>query len=139
MRKLLVSFKYSKKLAPLLPSSHFNPSLPTIVETDASYYALGAVLSQVNDSGDHPIAFDSCKLLPAELNYEIHDKELLGIFWALKHWRASLLSLSNPFEVLKTTLLFSISCLAEFLLVVRPIGPNSFLIFISLSLTAQAG
>ncbi|MBW0578590.1 hypothetical protein O181_118305 [Austropuccinia psidii MF-1] len=43
--------------APIL--SHFNPSLPTIVETDASDYALGAVLSQVNDSGKHPIAFDS--------------------------------------------------------------------------------
>ncbi|MBW0546413.1 hypothetical protein O181_086128 [Austropuccinia psidii MF-1] len=28
--------------------SHFNPSLPAIVETDASYYALGTVLSQVN-------------------------------------------------------------------------------------------
>ncbi|MBW0554894.1 hypothetical protein O181_094609 [Austropuccinia psidii MF-1] len=83
--------------APIL--SHFNPSLPTIVETDTSDYALGAVLSQVNDSGKHPIAFDSHKLLPAELNYEINDKELLGIVWALKHWRAFLLSLSNPFEV----------------------------------------
>ncbi|MBW0499945.1 hypothetical protein O181_039660 [Austropuccinia psidii MF-1] len=59
--------------------SHFNPSLPAIVETDASDYALGAVLSQVNDSGKNPIAFDSHKLLPAKLNYEIHDKELLGI------------------------------------------------------------
>ncbi|MBW0509750.1 hypothetical protein O181_049465, partial [Austropuccinia psidii MF-1] len=48
----------------------------------------------------HPIAFDSCKLLPAELNYEIHDKKLLGIVWALKLWRAFLLSLSNSFEVL---------------------------------------
>ncbi|MBW0584985.1 hypothetical protein O181_124700 [Austropuccinia psidii MF-1] len=84
--------------APIL--SHFNPSLPTIVETDASDYALGAVLSQVNDSGKNPIAFDSHKLLPAELNYEIHDKELLGIVWALKRWRAYLLSLSNSFEVL---------------------------------------
>ncbi|MBW0526388.1 hypothetical protein O181_066103 [Austropuccinia psidii MF-1] len=80
--------------------SHFNPSLPTIVETDASDYALGAVLSKVNDSGKHFIAFDSCKLLPAELNYEIHEKELLGIVWALKCWRAFLLSLSNPLEVL---------------------------------------
>ncbi|MBW0571429.1 hypothetical protein O181_111144 [Austropuccinia psidii MF-1] len=78
--------------APIL--SHFNPSLPIIVETDAS------VLSQVNDSGKHPIAFESRKLLPAELNYEIHDKELLGIIWALKCWRAFLLSLSNSFEVL---------------------------------------
>ncbi|MBW0580077.1 hypothetical protein O181_119792, partial [Austropuccinia psidii MF-1] len=85
-------------IAPIL--SHFNPSLRTIVETDASDYALGSVLSQVNDSGKHPIVFDSCKLLPAELNYEIHDKELLGIVWALKHWRAFLLSISNSFEVL---------------------------------------
>ncbi|MBW0574828.1 hypothetical protein O181_114543 [Austropuccinia psidii MF-1] len=80
--------------------SHFNPSLPTIVETDASNYALGAVLSQVSDSGKHPIAFNSRKLIPEELNYEIHDKELLGIVWALKRWRAFLLSLSSPFEVL---------------------------------------
>ncbi|MBW0485285.1 hypothetical protein O181_025000 [Austropuccinia psidii MF-1] len=71
--------------APML--SHFNPSLPTIVETDACDYVLGAVLSQVNDPGKNPIAFESCKLLPTELNQEIHDKELLGIVWALKHWR----------------------------------------------------
>ncbi|MBW0566360.1 hypothetical protein O181_106075, partial [Austropuccinia psidii MF-1] len=68
--------------------------------TDASNYALGAVLSQVSDSGKHPIAFDSHKPIPAELNYEIHDKELLGIVWALKRRRAFLLSLSSPFEVL---------------------------------------
>ncbi|MBW0565298.1 hypothetical protein O181_105013, partial [Austropuccinia psidii MF-1] len=84
--------------APIL--LHFNPSLPTIVETDASDYALDAVVSQVNDSGKHPVAFDSHKLLPAELNYEIHDKELLCIVCALKHWRAFLLSLSDSFVVL---------------------------------------
>ncbi|MBW0509030.1 hypothetical protein O181_048745 [Austropuccinia psidii MF-1] len=84
--------------APIL--SHFNPSLPTIVETDASNYALGAVLSQVSDSGKNPIAFDSSKLIPADLNYEIHDKEPLGIVWALKCWRDFLLSLSSPFKVL---------------------------------------
>ncbi|MBW0500384.1 hypothetical protein O181_040099 [Austropuccinia psidii MF-1] len=83
--------------APIL--SHFNPSLPAIVNTDASDYALGAVMSQLSDSGKHPISFDSHKLLPAELNYEINDKELLGIVWSLEHWRAFLLSLSNPFEV----------------------------------------
>ncbi|MBW0470196.1 hypothetical protein O181_009911 [Austropuccinia psidii MF-1] len=51
--------------APIL--SHFNTSLQAIVETDASEYALGAVLSQVNYSGKHPIFFDSRKLLPNEL------------------------------------------------------------------------
>ncbi|MBW0576400.1 hypothetical protein O181_116115 [Austropuccinia psidii MF-1] len=80
-------------IAPIL--SHFDPALPTIVETDASDYALGAVLSQLSDSGKHPIAFDSRKLPPAELNYEIHDKELLAIVWALKRWRAFILSLSS--------------------------------------------
>ncbi|MBW0569165.1 hypothetical protein O181_108880 [Austropuccinia psidii MF-1] len=54
----------------------------------------------VSDSGEHPISFNICKLIPAELNYEINDKELLGIVWALKCWRAFLLSLSSPFEVL---------------------------------------
>ncbi|MBW0593319.1 hypothetical protein O181_133034, partial [Austropuccinia psidii MF-1] len=83
--------------APILSS--LNPFLATIVETDASDYALNSVLSLVNDSGKHPIAFYSCKLLPAELDYEIHDKELLGIVWALKQLKA-LLSLSNSFEVL---------------------------------------
>ncbi|MBW0527374.1 hypothetical protein O181_067089 [Austropuccinia psidii MF-1] len=76
------------------------PSLPPIVEIDASDYSLGAVLSQVNDSGIHLIEFDSCKLLPAELSYEIYEKELLVIAWAPKRWRAFLLSLSNSFEVL---------------------------------------
>ncbi|MBW0514430.1 hypothetical protein O181_054145 [Austropuccinia psidii MF-1] len=84
--------------APIL--AHYNPSLPTIVETISSDYALGAVLSQLKNLGKHPFEFYIHKLLPAELNYEIYDKELLGIVWALKHWRAFFLSLSNPFEVL---------------------------------------
>ncbi|MBW0479991.1 hypothetical protein O181_019706 [Austropuccinia psidii MF-1] len=53
--------------------SHFDPSLPSIVEPNASDYALGVVLSQVSDSGNHPIAFDSPKHTPAELNYKIHE------------------------------------------------------------------
>ncbi|MBW0562874.1 hypothetical protein O181_102589 [Austropuccinia psidii MF-1] len=85
--------------APIL--SNFNPSLPATIETYSYDYALGELLSQVNDSGKYPIAFDSCKLLPAELTYEVHDKELLRIVLALKHWRGFLLSLSVSFEVLK--------------------------------------
>ncbi|MBW0573288.1 hypothetical protein O181_113003 [Austropuccinia psidii MF-1] len=76
-----------------------SPSMKKLL-ANASNYALGAVLSKVSDSGKHPIAFDNCKPIPEELNYEINDKELLGIVWALKRWRAFLLSLSSPFEVL---------------------------------------
>ncbi|MBW0525360.1 hypothetical protein O181_065075 [Austropuccinia psidii MF-1] len=48
--------------------SRFDPSLPTMVETDASDYSFGTVLSQVTDSGKHPISFDSHTFLPSELN-----------------------------------------------------------------------
>ncbi|MBW0583225.1 hypothetical protein O181_122940 [Austropuccinia psidii MF-1] len=91
--------------------SHFHPSLPTIVGTDASDYAMGAVLSQISDSGKHPIAFDSRMPLQAELNYEIHDKELLGIVWALKRWRAFLLCISSSLEALTnhSSLQYSVS------------------------------
>ncbi|MBW0478662.1 hypothetical protein O181_018377 [Austropuccinia psidii MF-1] len=94
---------YSKKissLTSLLKKDSFFPLNEEALKTDALDYSLGAVLSQVSDSGKHPIAFDSRKPIPADLNYEINDKELLGIVWALKRWRAFFLSLSSPLEVL---------------------------------------
>lgn len=65
---------------------HFDPSLPCIVETDASDYAIGAVLSQTQDGITRPVAFLSRKLQPAELNYSTHDKELLAIVYAFGSW-----------------------------------------------------
>jgi len=59
------------------------------VITDASEdaKAVGAVLMQ---SG-HPIAFESAKLNPHQLNYSVHDKEMFAIIHALRKWRAFLL------------------------------------------------
>ncbi|MBW0569579.1 hypothetical protein O181_109294 [Austropuccinia psidii MF-1] len=94
---------YSKKISSLtsfLKKDSCFPLNAEALKTNASNYTLGAVLSQVSDSGKHTIEFNSQKLIPAELNYEIHDKDLLGIVWALKHWRGFILSLSSPFEVL---------------------------------------
>jgi len=72
--------------APVL--AHFDPAKPVIIETDASDFAIGAVLSQRNEENRlHPVAFHSRKFQPAEINYEIHDKELLAIVDAFKHWR----------------------------------------------------
>ncbi|MBW0487560.1 hypothetical protein O181_027275 [Austropuccinia psidii MF-1] len=98
---VLVHSPVSSRMIPVSPSMRkVSVSFTTTVETNASNYALGAILSQVSDSGKHPIAFNHHKPIPSELKYEINDKELLGIVWALKHWRAFLLSLSSPFEVL---------------------------------------
>jgi hypothetical protein len=67
---------------------HFDPERGCVIEPDASDYALGAVCSQYDDEGRlHPIAYYSRKFLPAEINYQIYDKELLAIVCAFKHWR----------------------------------------------------
>ena len=53
---------------------------PFILEADASDFALGSVLSQPNENGLlHLVAIQSRKFEAAEINYEIHDKELLAI------------------------------------------------------------
>ena len=84
-----LALKEAVTQAPLL--RHVDPSLPFILETDASDFALGAVLSQPEsldpDSPVHPVAFYSRKLIDAECNYTVHDKELLAIVDAMRFWR----------------------------------------------------
>lgn len=59
-----------------------------MVETDALDYALGVRITQDmvinNIGGPKVIAFWSRKMIPAELNYDIYDKELLAIVSAFK-------------------------------------------------------
>ncbi|MBW0504884.1 hypothetical protein O181_044599 [Austropuccinia psidii MF-1] len=132
---------YSKKIISLtsfLKKDSCFPLNEEALKTNASDYALGAVLSQVSDSGKNPIAFDSRKLIPEELNYGIHEKELLRIVWALKSWRAFLLSLSYPFEVLTNHCSLQYFMTSKVLTCHQAVGQNSFLNFISQSLTAQA-
>jgi hypothetical protein len=57
-----------------------------ILQTDASDLGLGAVLSQIQDGEEHPIAFASRKLSPTEKKYSIVEKECLAIVWALKNF-----------------------------------------------------
>ena len=53
------------------------------VETDASRYAIGGVLSQEQDGKWKLIAFLLRMMQPVERNYEIYDKKLLAIVEAL--------------------------------------------------------
>jgi hypothetical protein len=69
------------------------------VETDASNFGIGAILSQQQNSFWHPIAFMSKTLTEAERNYEIYDKELLAIIKALCTWRQYLLDAKEQFEI----------------------------------------
>lgn len=57
----------------------------TVLEADCSGYVLGSCLSQKDGKGAlRPIAYLSKKLSPAEVNYDIHDKELLAIVWCME-------------------------------------------------------
>jgi len=66
----------------------YDPEKPAILEINASDYAIGACLNQLDKEGRlHSVAYYSRKMTPLELNYDIHNKELLAIVAALKEWR----------------------------------------------------
>lgn len=84
------AFKQLKSMvceAPVLVAPDM--SKPFRLECDASKFATGAVLLQEQDQvlGFQPIAFISKKLSKHEVNYPMHEKELLAIIRALKEWR----------------------------------------------------
>jgi len=51
--------------------------------TDASDFALGAVLSQDHEGTDYVIAYISKKLNPTEQRYHVNEKEGMAIIWAV--------------------------------------------------------
>ena len=76
-----------KAFTTALVLTHWIPDTQITVETDTSDYALTAVLSITTSNGKlHPIAFHSWTFSAPELNYDVHDKELLAIFEAFKQW-----------------------------------------------------
>lgn len=82
------SFEVLKKLteAPVLPYPNFSTGFN--IETDASYFGLGAILSQEQeDQCFHPVSYASRALAPAEQNYGITDLETLAVVWAISHFR----------------------------------------------------
>jgi len=79
-----------------------DPDKEFIVETDASDFAVGCILSQVSseDNQLHPVAFHSRSLNKAEANYTIYDKELLAIITAFETWRHHLEGAKFPVQVI---------------------------------------
>lgn len=60
---------------------------PFILTTDASDFAIGAVLSQGEIGRDKPIHFASRTLAKSEEGYSVPEKEMLAIYWALQTFR----------------------------------------------------
>ena len=90
--------KQSFTTAPIL--AHFWPDRAKMIETDASDLAKGGILSQLEpDKLWHPVAFYSKKFLPAELNYDIHDKEMVVIVDCFKEWRHFLIGCPHKIQV----------------------------------------
>ena len=92
------SLKKAFTSAPIL--THWIPDAQLIVETDASDYALAAILSIVNEDNEvYLVAFHSRTFTVAALNYDTHDKKLLAIFEAFKIWRHYLEGPAYPINV----------------------------------------
>jgi hypothetical protein len=60
---------------------------PYILYTDASTYALGAILSQkIDDKKERVIAYASRTLNKHEQNYSITELECLAVIWSIKYF-----------------------------------------------------
>ena len=77
-------------LAPIL--QHYHKELETIVKTNASDRVIAEILLQwtATDKPWHPVGYFSKTISPAELNYQIYNKEILAIVKSLAQWRANL-------------------------------------------------
>lgn len=78
-------------MAPVLMYPDFEKEFT--LYTDASGFALGAVLAQVGkDKKEHVIAYASRSLTKAEQNYTVTEQECLAIIWAVDKFHHYLIS-----------------------------------------------
>jgi hypothetical protein len=88
---------------PVLQQPNFEKTF--YLQTDASKYGVGAVLSQDGDipattpRRHHPVAFYSATFTPTEQNYDTYELEFAGVLKAIEHWRAYLIWTKEPFII----------------------------------------
>ena len=94
---MFTSVKQSLVEAPVLALP--DADKPFSVVCDASNFAVGSALMPKDDNGvDRVISYQSRLLKSAELNYPVHDKELLSIKYTFVKFRVHLLG-TEPFVV----------------------------------------
>jgi len=92
------TLKQAFTFTPIL--THWVLDTQLVMETDASDYTLAAILSiMTKDNEIHPIAFHSQMFSAPELNYDVHNKELLAIFEAFKIWQHYLEGSTSPIDI----------------------------------------
>jgi len=87
--KAFLQLRLHLSTAPVL--NHPLPNKEFILDTDASNYAVGGVLSQVIDGKEQVIAFASTALSRPEMNYCTTHRELLAVVTMTKRFRHYLL------------------------------------------------
>jgi hypothetical protein len=74
--------------APVLAYPDFK--VPFVLTTDSSSVFVAAVLSQVQDGIEKPVAYASRQVNKSEKAYSASDPEKLALVWALKYLRCYL-------------------------------------------------
>ncbi|SLM35219.1 gag polymerase env, partial [Lasallia pustulata] len=104
-KTVLEAFKALKEAftnAPLL--RYFDENKSMRVETDASAFAIGGILTQQFEIDGHlpwlPVAYYSKKLLDTETRYGTGEQELFAIVEAMRHWRYYCRGARHPIVVL---------------------------------------
>ena len=86
-----ISFEATKKaLAQATLLHHPKSGAHLALTTDASQFAVGGVLEQWGNRGWEPLAFYSSKLNDAQQTWPPYDRELLGAFKSVRHFRPML-------------------------------------------------
>ncbi len=79
---------------------HPNPEKQFLVKSDAGPFAVGGILSQLDDYGkERPVAFFSKKLNKYQINYGQTKKELLSAVITIRYWRHYLLGTNIAFKI----------------------------------------
>ncbi|GBG69235.1 hypothetical protein CBR_g3934 [Chara braunii] len=68
-----------------------DPSLPSVVTTDASQYDIGAVLQLDDGNGYRPVEFMSARMPSEKVATSTYERELYALRQALEHWKHYLL------------------------------------------------